>query len=57
MANPLATGQAKRLLRDTLELLRCLEKPTALAEWTVLRATPKEHNLDHYQKIPNGLGD
>ena len=57
MANPLATGQAKRLLRGTLELLRCPEKPTALAEWTVLRATPNERRLGHYRTIPNGLGD
>lgn len=52
-----ADAQAKRNLLDTLELLRCLENPTALTEWPVLRATPNEHRLDHYRRIPNGLGE
>ncbi|MCX6876397.1 MAG: hypothetical protein NTW21_21690 [Verrucomicrobia bacterium] len=52
-----ADAQAERLLSDTLELLRCLEKPTALTEWPVLRETPNRHKLDHYKTVPNGLGD
>ena len=52
-----ADAQAKRLLRDTLELLRCLEKPAALTEWPVFRDPPNGHKLDYYRTIPNGLGD
>ena len=52
-----ADAEAERLLRNTRELLQCLERPTALTEWPVLRETPNRHKLDHYKTVPNGLGD
>jgi len=52
-----AAAQTKRLLSDTLELERCLEKRTALIEWPAFKDPPNGHKLDHYRTIPNGLGD
>ena len=52
-----AEADAERLLRDTIDLLRCLEKQTALTEWPVLRETHNGRELDHYRTIPNGLGE
>ena len=52
-----ANIQAKRLLSDTLDMERCIEKRTVLTEWPAYKEHPNGHKLDHYRNIPNGLGD